>query len=89
MFILQQHDFRYLSSTRSYYQQRYDSNVADDSPTVLQLFEKITNEDFSEWVRLLKLDHLLNSRLTLLSNGEGKRVQLAQALLQKKRNYWY
>lgn len=83
MFIPQQHDFRYLSSTRSYYQQRYDSNVADDSPTVIQLFEKTATEDFSEWVSLLKLDHLLNSRLTLLSNGEGKRVQLAQALLQK------
>lgn len=83
MFISQQHDFRYLSSTRSYYQQRYDSNVADDSPTVAQLFEKITTHDFSEWMKLLKIDHLLNSRLTLLSNGEGKRVQLAQALLQK------
>jgi molybdate transport system ATP-binding protein len=83
MFISQQHDFRYLSSTRSYYQQRYDSNVADDSPTVAQLFEKVSGQDFSEWIKLLKLDHLLTSRLTLLSNGEGKRVQLAQALLQK------
>lgn len=83
IFIPQQHDFRYLSSTRSYYQQRYDSNVDDDTPTVAQLFQRISSEDFSEWVDLLKLDHLLNSRLTLLSNGEGKRVQLAQALLQK------
>jgi len=83
MFISQQHDFRYLSTTRSYYQQRYDSNVADDSPTVSQLFEKITAQNFSEWIKLLKVDHLLNSRLTLLSNGEGKRVQLAQALLQQ------
>ncbi|MDF2454131.1 MAG: modF [Cytophagaceae bacterium] len=83
IFIPQQHDFRYLSSTRSYYQQRYDSNVEDDTPTVAQLFQKISSEDFSEWAKLLKLDHLLNSRLTLLSNGEGKRVQLTQALLQK------
>ncbi|MDB5255689.1 MAG: ABC-type molybdenum transport system, ATPase component/photorepair protein PhrA [Chitinophagaceae bacterium] len=83
LFISQQHDFRYLSSTRSYYQQRYDSNVADDSPTVAQLFEKTATQDFSEWVKLLKLEQLLTSRLTLLSNGEGKRVQLAQALLQK------
>ena len=83
IFIPQQHDFRYLSSTRSYYQQRYDSNVADDTPTVAQLFAKVSTDDFSEWIHLLKLEHLLNSRLTLLSNGEGKRVQLALALLQK------
>ncbi len=83
IFIPQQHDFRYLSSTRSYYQQRYDSNVEDDTPTVSQLFQKISTEDFSNWFQLLKIEHLLNSRLTFLSNGEGKRVQLAQALLQK------
>ena len=83
MFIPQQHDFRYLSSTRSYYQQRYDSNVEDDTPTVAQLLENMSSVDFSEWIQLLKLEHLLNSRLTLLSNGEGKRVQLAQALLQQ------
>ncbi|MDB5272876.1 MAG: ABC-type molybdenum transport system, ATPase component/photorepair protein PhrA [Chitinophagaceae bacterium] len=89
IFIPQQHDFRYLSSTRSYYQQRYDSNVADDSPTVKQLLEKTGkhNEallsDFKKWISLLQIGHLLESRLTLLSNGEGKRVQLAVALLQE------
>ncbi|HSZ72964.1 MAG TPA: ATP-binding cassette domain-containing protein [Cytophagaceae bacterium] len=83
IFIPQQHDFRHWSSTRSYYQQRYDSNVADDSPTVEQLLKQYTPYDFTELVDLLKLNTVLKSKLSQLSNGEGKRVQLAQALLQE------
>ncbi len=93
VFISQQHDFRHLASTRSYYQQRYDSNVADDSPTVENLLHKTWQkaspdtgtpaQELTDLTKLLKIDHILGSRLSQLSNGEGKRVQLAQALIHK------
>ena len=82
VFVSQQHDFRYLASTRSYYQQRFEPQVEDDSPTVLQLLQKTgaTAEVINQVTVLLKTDQLLGSKLSGLSNGEGKRVQLAQAL---------
>jgi molybdate transport system ATP-binding protein len=91
LMINQQHDFRDLSSGRTYYQQRFDSNYGNDSPLVedalLHSLKKTDHQQTYTELRnlsgLLKIDHLLKSRLIELSNGEGKRVQLARALLQK------
>lgn len=89
IFVSQQHDFRYLSSARSYYQQRFDSNYGSDFPLVKEaLRRKMPNGDpdfenrFEKVSQLLGIASLMESRLIELSNGEGKRVQLAQALLQ-------
>jgi len=90
IFVSQQHDFRYLSSARSYYQQRFDSNYGTDFPLVREALERKHPVDDPAFQRkladvsvLLKITPLLEKRLIELSNGEGKRVQLAQALLQE------
>jgi molybdate transport system ATP-binding protein len=83
LFISQQHDFRDLSS-RAYYQQRFDSNYGTSSPIVEEVLKSITNDakQIKKISELLKIENILNSRFIELSNGEGKRVQLAKALLQ-------
>ncbi|MFL5730730.1 MAG: ATP-binding cassette domain-containing protein [Cytophagaceae bacterium] len=83
LLIGQQHNFRDSSST-SYYQQRFDSNYGNSSPTVEAELQKISGvqaERIKQITRQLKIDHLLQSRLIELSNGEGKRLQLARGLL--------
>ena len=93
IFIPQQHDFRNFFSSRSYYQQRYDNNFEDNSPLVEDLLRKTLgkkydtsfdlSEELEDILKLLKVEHLLKTKLIQLSNGEGKRIQLAQALILK------
>jgi molybdate transport system ATP-binding protein len=94
LLISQQHDFRNLFSSRSYYQQRYDNNYEDNSPLVEDLLQKTFRKEYpntaynfleetKDILMLLRVEHLLKRKLIQLSNGEGKRVQLAQALLLK------
>jgi molybdate transport system ATP-binding protein len=90
VFVSQQHDFRYMTGTRSYYQQRFDRNYGNDFPVVRDVFAKILktevlpgNTTFEEIVSQLHIESILDRSLIELSNGEGKRVQLATALLQK------
>jgi molybdate transport system ATP-binding protein len=94
LLIGQQHDFRNLFSSRSYYQQRFDNNYEDNSPLVEDLLVKTLRKEFppssfsfsneiTDILKLLNIEYLLKSKLIQLSNGEGKRVQLAQALLLK------
>ena len=80
----QQHHFKNLSNTSSfYYQQRFNSMDAEDALCVQDYFEDINSEEGREILDLLSVDKLLGKRLIQLSNGENKRVQLAKALLQK------
>jgi molybdate transport system ATP-binding protein len=84
-FVEQQHHFKNLSNTSSfYYQQRFNSMDAEDALTVQEHFQspgfELAAHALSE---LLGLQSLLPKRLIQLSNGENKRVQLAIALLQK------
>jgi molybdate transport system ATP-binding protein len=86
VFISQQHDFR-DAVERSYYQQRFDSNYGQTFPLVEEEMKKAA-EGLSELeiegvAKQLRIDHLLKRRLIELSNGEGKRLQIARALLQK------
>ncbi|HVZ57196.1 MAG TPA: ATP-binding cassette domain-containing protein [Chitinophagaceae bacterium] len=87
LLVEQQHRFRNRSHTSDfYYQQRYNSSDAEDSQTVRQaLGEFAATTAFGPahltWIRLLHLDKLLDSPLIQLSNGENKRLQLAEALL--------
>jgi len=86
VFISQQHDFR-DSSERSYYQQRFDSNYGQDFPLVEEELQKaaagLPNTEIENIAKQLRIDYLLKRRLIELSNGEGKRLQIARALLQK------
>ncbi|MEO5595167.1 MAG: ATP-binding cassette domain-containing protein [Chitinophagaceae bacterium] len=76
----QQHHFKNLSNTSSfYYQQRFNASEAADSITVADALEG--HIDKENWIELLHLDGLLQKPLLQLSNGENKRLQLAKALL--------
>ncbi len=76
----QQHHFKNLSNTSSfYYQQRFNASDADDSITVADALGDPALA--AEWITLLHLDTLLQKPLLQLSNGENKRLQLARALL--------
>jgi molybdate transport system ATP-binding protein len=75
-FISQEHAFRNLSNTSDfYYQQRFN---ASDSDLSLKVADVLANDN--KWIDLLHLRDLLDRRLLQLSNGENKRLQLAQKL---------
>lgn len=86
----QQHQFK--NYDHFYYQARFNSNDSENSPIVedtlwgvLQRDEKQSNvggSQVEEVLRLLHIEYLRHTRLIKLSNGEHKRLQIAQALLQ-------
>lgn len=88
--VSQQHRFKNLSNTASfYYQQRYNAADAEDTLTVQEYLEEDWSgyengkEDIAvqQLLATLHVDKLLNRKLIQLSNGENKRVQLVKALL--------
>lgn len=76
------HTFRNLSNTTTdfYYQQRFNSMDADNSPTVS---EYLAITEVPDLVKPLKIAPLMEKRLIKLSNGETRRVMIARALLQQ------
>lgn len=83
--VQQQHDFRYAFETKSYFGQRYDRNYSGNFPTVqdILLKEKTDEKELEEIITQLNLSEKLQQPVIELSNGEGKRLQLALALLTK------
>ncbi len=86
-FVEQQHRFQTLSNTSDfYYQQRFQSQDADDSLTVNQALFSLNQEPnepgLLNCLQLLRLNELGDKPLIQLSNGENKRFQLAKALLR-------
>src|SRR5574343_465176 len=81
-FVEQQHHFRNRSNTSDfYYQQRFQSQDAEDALSIRELLEK---NDSADTIKLLETFHLITSidkPLIQLSNGENKRLQMVQALL--------
>lgn len=82
-------NFRNLSGVdESYYQQRYNSQDAENSLTLEAHLSNLYHENnFSLWtldkiIEVLHLHPLLKEHLIKLSNGETKRVRIAEALLQ-------
>lgn len=81
----QQHHFTNRSNTNDlYYQQRYNSADAEDTLTVAETLSQYGDES-SEVLKLMKIEYLLDKPLIQLSNGENKKLQIAQALLRKPR----
>lgn len=77
----QQDNFMAISRLgSSYYGQRYENQGMEQSPTVLSYLQQ-TYENADGVMDLLNIAHLKNSKLMMLSNGERKRTQLAEALL--------
>jgi len=84
--ITQQHHFKNLSNTNSfYYQQRFNSYDAEDSLSVYDVLFSLDvgKNAIMETLELTGMSHTLNNPLIQLSNGEHKRFQLAKAILQK------
>lgn len=79
----QQDNFMTISRlASSYYGQRYENQGMEQSPTILAYLQQTADE--VEWaMELLNIAHLKNSKLMMLSNGERKRTQLAEALLHQ------
>jgi molybdate transport system ATP-binding protein len=84
----QQHYFKNLSNTSNfYYQQRFNSQDADDAITVEEDLRASINDDLtakerlSALVDLFDIRRLFSERLIQLSNGENKRLQIVKALL--------
>jgi molybdate transport system ATP-binding protein len=86
-YVEQQHRFRTLSNTTDfYYQQRFQSQDAEDSLTIRQELHAFLVSDEHQTMALLQRLHLgemLDEPLIQLSNGENKRLQIARALLNK------
>jgi molybdate transport system ATP-binding protein len=71
-----------------YYQQRFNSADVHDTITVGCYLESIPARRKGTWTtekvaQLLRLDHLLNASLLMLSNGETRRLSLAAGLLRQ------
>jgi|GEM_PF-1639280 len=83
--IEQQHVFRNLSHTATfYYQQRFNSADAGDAQPVAEMLQESCagSDRIAAVLELLQISHLGEAPLIQLSNGEHKRLQLAKALLE-------
>lgn len=84
------HDFRNLSNESAfYYQQRYNASDSDDALTVEEYLKEIAARAIirGNWTLSLVLEKfdlyaLRQKRIIQLSNGEGKRLRMAGALLK-------
>lgn len=86
----QQHHFKNLSNTTNfYYQQRFNSQDAEDAITVEEDLQKTlcknkaSKDHLTELAELFDVKKLFTERLIQLSNGENKRLQIVKALLLK------
>ncbi len=78
----------YGSADANYcYQLRWNVHDQDEAiPTVRELLGKVADEDFMlEVLRMFAIEHLLDKRIVLLSSGELRKFQLAEALLSSPR----
>lgn len=84
--VSRQHRFNNLSNRSDfYYQQRFNSFDADDSRTVLEEL-RVSGKGEAEIMEVLNTVGILNradTKLIQLSNGEHKRFQLAEAMLEE------
>lgn len=82
------HNFRSLSHSNFYYQQRFNSTDSEDCDTVEQYLSSINLYNssslwtFERVTERMSLAHLLDKQLIKLSNGETKRLLLAAALIK-------
>jgi molybdate transport system ATP-binding protein len=77
----QQHHFKNLSNTSDlYYQQRFNSFDAEDAKTVREVLAAPV-EELMGILKEMGIDNLVDKPLIQLSNGENKKVQLANSLL--------
>ena len=79
----QQHHFKTLQSTSDlYYQQRFNSYDTEETQTVAESLGHQL-ETARELIEEMGIGYLLEEKLIQLSNGENKKLQLLNALLQQ------
>ena len=86
--VSQKYTFRNKSSQQSfYYQQRFNSAESEDTATVAAFLSEVEIKGEGNWdlpnvIQLFGLEELKNKSLIKLSNGETRRLAMAQALLK-------
>ena len=78
----------YGSADANYcYQLRWNTHDQDEAiPTVAQLLGNVEDKEYmGEVLQMFNLGHMLDKRIVLLSSGELRKFQLAQALLERPR----
>jgi len=83
VWVEQQHHFKTLQSTNDlYYQQRFNSYDTEETQTVAESLGHQL-ETARELIEEMGIGYLLEEKLIQLSNGENKKLQLLNALLQQ------
>lgn len=88
-YVSQQYKFRNKSNLQNFYfQQRFNSSEADEAATVKEYILENSPAAPGQWnlenvSNLLRLDHLLESSILKLSNGETRRLALALGLMRQ------
>jgi molybdate transport system ATP-binding protein len=86
--VSQKYTFRNKSSQQNfYYQQRFNSAESEDTETVATFLSGVEVKEEGDWnlsnvIQLFGLKDLKNKSLIKLSNGETRRLALAEALLK-------
>ncbi len=84
------HKFKDRQNQNSFfYQQRYNTSFSNESLTTIEFLYEAQKEskkneywDIKKVVELLNLDNLLDKNLIKLSNGESRRVRIAEILIK-------
>jgi molybdate transport system ATP-binding protein len=80
-FVEQQHQFKNKQNIQQFYhQQRFNSFDTEQTLTVEEILGNSNDKEY--WVKFFGLELLLKKPMIQLSNGENKRLQLTNAMLQ-------
>lgn len=81
-FVEQQHHFKNRSNTSDfYYQQRFQSQDAEDSASLREMLQPYLPTKWGPLMEKMRLFTSIDKPMIQLSNGENKRFQLVMALL--------
>ncbi len=92
-YVSQRYEIRNKSNQQNFYfQQRFNSSESDETATVREYLSEVKARVKGPWsldkvAGLLKLEHLLDKSVLLLSNGETRRLALGLGLMRQPRIY--
>ena len=83
VFVEQQHQFKNKQNIQQFYhQQRFNSFDTEQTLTVEEVLEIDNEKEKNYWIKFFDLENLLKKPMIQLSNGENKRLQLTNLMLQ-------
>lgn len=74
-----------IDTQDSYYQQRWNKGLENNSPKVIELIEDKNRDLFAEFVELFSIQDLVDKKINFLSSGELRKVLIITALLNRPR----